>query len=166
MRDRSGFWVCGHIVGSYIVDGSQPGFLHIRLSNQTHVWDSIISVNTRSGASSSMFFFPTFLFHSCIFLCLGVCARAMSSITPACICPYAKLKAGQGVCAGFVFGSRWACHNRIEYFRGPWHSIGPLLSFSCLVKGPPSTYSWDAGWSNYLASEVCTCAALPMCILC
>lgn len=36
----------------------------------------------------------------------------------------------------------------------------------CLDKGPPfhgppSTYSWDAGWSDYLDGETCTCAALP-----
>lgn len=46
----------------------------------------------------------------------------------------------------------------------PWGPCFP--SDLCLVKGPPSTYSWDAGWSNSLPGEVCTCTVLPKRIFC
>ena len=51
-----------------------------------------------------------------------------------CMCvSICEAKSGsRGFWVGFVFASRWACHNRIEYFRGPWHSIGPPVPLSSL----------------------------------
>ena len=106
--------------------GRQPGF-HFRRSVHLDMYQSM--------PEKVHHHWFTHQFLVCVFVCFCVCVSA----APACISPYVKLKAGQGVCAGLVFGPGWACHNRIEYFRGPWRSTGPLLSPAlCLAKRPPT----------------------------
>lgn len=94
---------------------------------------SIISLSDPSPFS--LFSLPFFL--STLPSSPLLCTRARTVhrlVASLCMCVSiceAKSRSG-GFGVGFVFASRWACHNRIEYFRGPWHSIGPPVPLSSL----------------------------------
>lgn len=151
-RQRGGWWQ----------RASFPPYDENHVSGKTRAEKHMVSGNT-SGAAPSP---SLYLFHSLLPSISPFLLSPLSPLFLLCILPiWAAKNRSQGLWAGFVLVSRWACHNRIEYFRGPWHSEGPPLlpSSLCLDKGasrprlrrPQSTYSWDAGWSNYLERGSC-----------
>lgn len=124
---------------------SFPPYDGNHVSGATRAEEGMVSENTSAAASSqrldkhhscpwSSALLPflssiTFLFSSCLFIPSTLCCRTSpGGLLCMCVSICEAKSRSRGIWVGFVFASRWACHNRIEYFRGPWHSVGPPVS--------------------------------------